>query len=225
MHKFLGRQKIINPLGQKPAFGWFLSCVGTILVILTKVRPNIKNVCPYEYIIYRDWTFRTCSEFSFSALGPFQLGTNILLLEEMAALMDFSSRKWPWHTERFFFFFFLIAILDNYEQGFTKNVKTLNSEVFNFISLNSHSNFKKTCYFEASKGIMTKFKSQAFHIIRIKYWKASGIGNPPSLNPVPQKILGLKMKFYVLFCTRLYFLPGWFGEGIKCKCTIKILLS
>ena len=28
MHKFLGKQKIINPLGQKPAFGWFLSCVG-----------------------------------------------------------------------------------------------------------------------------------------------------------------------------------------------------
>jgi hypothetical protein len=29
----LGRQKIINPLGQKPAFGWFLSCVGIILGI------------------------------------------------------------------------------------------------------------------------------------------------------------------------------------------------
>ena len=28
---FLGRQKIINPLGQKPAFGWFLSCVGNNL--------------------------------------------------------------------------------------------------------------------------------------------------------------------------------------------------
>ena len=28
MHKFLGRAKFINPLGQKPAFGWFLSCVG-----------------------------------------------------------------------------------------------------------------------------------------------------------------------------------------------------
>ena len=46
-------------------------------------------------ITSRDWTFRTCSEFSFSALRPFQLGTNMLLLEEMAALMDFSSRKWP----------------------------------------------------------------------------------------------------------------------------------
>ena len=30
---------------------------------------------------------------------------------------------------------------------------------------------------------MTKFKSQALHIIRIKYWKASGSGNPPSLIP------------------------------------------
>jgi hypothetical protein len=28
VHKFLGRAKFINPLGQKPAFGWFLSCVG-----------------------------------------------------------------------------------------------------------------------------------------------------------------------------------------------------
>ena len=49
-------------------------------------------------------------------------------------------------------------------------------------------------HFEASKDIMTKFKSQAFHIIRIKYWKASGSGNPPSLIPALQKIaiLGLK---------------------------------
>ena len=27
----------------------------------------------------------------------------------------------------------------------------------------------ETCYFEASEDIMTKFKSQALHIIRIKY--------------------------------------------------------
>ena len=48
---------------------------------------------------------------------------------------------------------------------------------------------------------MTKFKSQALHIIAIKYWKASGSGNPPSLIPALRKIaiLGLKMKFYVLF--------------------------
>ena len=52
----------------------------------------------------------------------------------------------------------------------------------------------KTCYFETSEYIMTKFKSQAFHVIKIKYWKASGSGNPPSLIPVLQKIaiLGLK---------------------------------
>jgi hypothetical protein len=30
---FLGREKIINPLGQKPAFGWFLSCVGKMDLI------------------------------------------------------------------------------------------------------------------------------------------------------------------------------------------------
>ena len=39
----------------------------------------------------------------------------------------------------------------------------------------------KTCYFEASEDIiLTKFKSQALHIIKIKYLKASGIGNPAS---------------------------------------------
>ena len=41
----------------------------------------------------------------------------------------------------------------------------------------------KTCYFEASEDIMTKFKSQALHVIRIKYWKAGGSGNPPSHIP------------------------------------------
>ena len=66
----------------------------------------------------------------------------------------------------------------------------------------------KTCYFEASEDIMTKFKSQALHIIRIKYWKASGSGNPPSLIPALRKIAiyVLKTEFYVLhFCTRLYY--------------------
>ena len=38
----------------------------------------------------------------------------------------------------------------------------------------------KSCHFEARKDIMTKFKSQALQIIRIKYWKASGSGNSPS---------------------------------------------
>ena len=52
----------------------------------------------------------------------------------------------------------------------------------------------KICYFEASEDIMTKFKSQALDIIRIKYWKPSGSGNPPSLIPALWKIaiLGLK---------------------------------
>ena len=39
----------------------------------------------------------------------------------------------------------------------------------------------KSWHFEASEDIMAK--SQAFHVIRIKYWNASGSGNPPSLNP------------------------------------------
>jgi hypothetical protein len=34
------------------------------------------------------------------------------------------------------------------------------------------SKFSKSWYFEASEDIMTKFKSQAFYVIRIKYWKA-----------------------------------------------------
>ena len=39
----------------------------------------------------------------------------------------------------------------------------------------------KSWPFEASEDIMTKFKSQGLHIIRIKYWNASGSGSPPSL--------------------------------------------
>ena len=38
----------------------------------------------------------------------------------------------------------------------------------------------KSWHFEASKDIMTKFKSQDLHIIRIKYCNASGSGFPPS---------------------------------------------
>ena len=38
----------------------------------------------------------------------------------------------------------------------------------------------KACYFEANEDIITKFKS---HITRIKYLKASGNGNPPSIIP------------------------------------------
>ena len=43
---------------------------------------------------------------------------------------------------------------------------------------------------------MIKFKSQAPHIIRIKYWNDSGSGNPPSFIPTLQNIaiLGLKTK-------------------------------
>jgi hypothetical protein len=60
---------------------------------------------------------------------------------------------------------------------------------------NDHSNFKDLLFWsQASEDIMTKFKSQALHIIRNKYWKASGSDNPPSLIPALQKIaiLGLK---------------------------------
>ena len=41
----------------------------------------------------------------------------------------------------------------------------------------------KCWHFEASEDIMTKFRSQGLHIIRIKYWNASGSGFPPSIPP------------------------------------------
>ena len=52
----------------------------------------------------------------------------------------------------------------------------------------------RTCHFEAIESIMTKFKSQALHIVEIKYWKGSRSDNPPSLIPALQKIaiLGIK---------------------------------
>ena len=41
----------------------------------------------------------------------------------------------------------------------------------------------KSWHFEASEDIMTKFKSQGLHNIRIKYWNASGSGSSPSHIP------------------------------------------
>ena len=52
----------------------------------------------------------------------------------------------------------------------------------------------KTCYFEASEDIITKFKPQALHIIKIKYLKASGSGKPPSFIPALRKIAILGVK-------------------------------
>ena len=43
-------------------------------------------------------------------------------------------------------------------------------------------NLKKSLHFKASEDIMTKFKSQALHITRIRlYCNSGGCGNPPSL--------------------------------------------
>ena len=39
----------------------------------------------------------------------------------------------------------------------------------------------EACHFEASEDIITKLKSKALHIRRIKYKKAGGSGNPSSL--------------------------------------------
>ena len=41
--------------------------------------------------------------------------------------------------------------------------------------------FLKFWHFKASRDIITKFKSKALYVIRIKYQKASVSGNPPSL--------------------------------------------
>ena len=41
----------------------------------------------------------------------------------------------------------------------------------------------KSWHFEASEDIITKFKSHALHVIKIKYWKAGVSSNPPSLIP------------------------------------------
>ena len=41
----------------------------------------------------------------------------------------------------------------------------------------------RACHFEASENIVTKFKSQVLHVIRIKYENTGGSGNPPSLIP------------------------------------------
>ena len=41
----------------------------------------------------------------------------------------------------------------------------------------------KSWHFEASEDIMTKFKSQGLHIIRIKYLNANGSGSTPSFIP------------------------------------------
>ena len=39
----------------------------------------------------------------------------------------------------------------------------------------------RTCRFEASEDIISKFTSQALHVIRIKYQKAGESGNPAFL--------------------------------------------
>ena len=86
-----------------------------------------------------------------------------------------------------------------------QNGTFLNLEVFNFISKNSWNMViptLKTCYFEASEDIITKFKSQTLHIIRIKYWKASGSSNPPSLIPALQKITIVYLHSYFLLDRR-----------------------
>ena len=76
----------------------------------------------------------------------------------------------------------------------------------------------KPAVLEASEDIKTKFQSQALHIIQIKYLKACGSGNPPSLIPALQEIAiyVIKTDFYVLFCTRLYQVPNLLCLTFSC---------
>ena len=74
---------------------------------------------------------------------------------------------------------FLISSLASKCQDFKPADFKLRFLQFHFIKQlkNGHSNF------EDFEDITTKFKSQALHVIRIKYWKAGGSDNPPSFNP------------------------------------------
>ena len=78
---------------------------------------------------------------------------------------------------------------------------------------NRHSNFKDLT-FCASEYIMTKFKSQALHIIK------SGSGSPSFLisDLWNIAIYVLKTKFYVPFCTQLQ------DRFLECKIDYSIFL-
>ena len=97
--------------------------------------------------------------------------------------------KKGWHSHQHFniwFFWYeevVIKIWSWYLQWF-QNAKTLNLESSIYFHKTAETQgipTLRTCHFEASEDIMTKFKSQAFHVIRSRYWKAGGSGNPPSL--------------------------------------------
>ena len=62
----------------------------------------------------------------------------------------------------------------------------------------------RTCHFETIESIMTKFKSQALHTTKIKYWKTSGSGNPPFLITALQKIAIYVSTKNEILCTFLH---------------------
>jgi hypothetical protein len=53
----------------------------------------------------------------------------------------------------------------------------------------------RTCHFEAHEDIVTKFTSQALHVIKIKYKKAGGSGNPDSFIPAQLWNIGILLHF------------------------------
>ena len=62
----------------------------------------------------------------------------------------------------------MISSLDSKGQDFKLRARGLQFHFIKWLK-NGHFNFLRTCHFEASKDIMTKFKSQALHTARIKY--------------------------------------------------------
>ena len=86
----------------------------------------------------------------------------------------------------------------------------------------------KSWHFEASEDIMTKFKSQGLHTVRIKYCNAGRSGNPPALIPILWNIgILLHKQATRTFCWPVYNLIledlgiflvfSWYFPGIYCS--------
>ena len=80
MPNFLSWPKIINPLGQKPAEGWFLSCVGIIL----RISQNLNKIFRIGFDIYL-----------------------VVSLEVMASIHIVQSNMIQGHKHKYYYTFYL----------------------------------------------------------------------------------------------------------------------